>query len=419
MAKNTDLTYLDIKASAALVEIDAETAYQFAQGEIGWQDVVASEIALDSDSLNRYFRNEVFSFSDAATLNLEKTALDSFGFTDSQTLSVQKALVDAFAFSDEVLIALAIFRNFDDTVSISDVSVLSIDKGVADSVPITEVLAIGLSTAKSDALTMTEAAQLGVSKAESDPVFMTDDFDRAVSYVRAFSDQFALDDAATVDAFRKDTDSNKVNVFTFADTQVFVVAKSLADSISLADVFDRVVSYSRAFTDAFTLDDQATVDAFVKDTDSLKSNILGFSDEHVFTLSKPEADVLSVTDLAALTTSRQQSESITVSESFAREVAFSRAFADSFSLDDAATVDAFTKDTDSNKANVFSFSDVQVFGTSKQLTDSFSITESNELLLSKSAQDSFSLGESINVSLFTTVSSVLATSALNTYALNS
>ena len=286
MAKSTDLTFLDIEASAALIKIDAEAAYQFAQGEfgwqdvrasvalvqidaeaayqfvqgeIGWQDVVASEIALDPDSLNRYIRNEAISFSDVAALAHTKTTLDSFGISDSQALSVQKALTDAFAFSDELTVSITFFRDLDDSYVLSDVSVFAIDKGVVDSIPLTDVLAMAVSVPKSDALSITEVAQLGVSKPKSDSVSFSDIFASAFTYSRAFSDQFALDDAATVDAFSKETSSNKGNVFTFADTQALAVAKAPSESIPITDAFVREVSFARDFNESVTFSENVSV----------------------------------------------------------------------------------------------------------------------------------------------------------------
>lgn len=259
MAAKTDLTHRHIRSAATLVQIEAATAYQFARGEIAWQDVVASEIILDPDTLNRYFRDDTISFNDVASLGFTKTTLDSFGFSDSQVVEVQKGLIDAFAFSEDVTILLTILRDFDDSFAISDVSVLSIDKGVVDSIPLADVLEMAVSVAKSDALSMTEAAQLGVSKAESDSVAVTDNFARSVTYVRALSDQFALDDAATVDAFSKETGSNKVNVFTFADTQVLAVAKAPNDSIPITDVFAREVSFARDFNESVTFGENVSV----------------------------------------------------------------------------------------------------------------------------------------------------------------
>lgn len=259
MAAKTDLTHRDIRSGATFVQIEAATAYQFARGEIAWQDVVASEIILDPDTLNRYFRGDAVSFNDAASLGFTKTNLDSFGFSDSQVVEVQKGLIDAFAFSEDVTILLTILRDFDDSFAISDVSVLSIDKGVVDSIPLTDVFEMAVSVAKSDALSMTEEAQFGVSKAESDSVSVTDNFARSVTYVRALSDQFALDDSATVDAFSKETGSNKVNVFTFADTQVLAVAKAPSDSIPITDVFARVVSFDRDFNESVTFGENVSV----------------------------------------------------------------------------------------------------------------------------------------------------------------
>ena len=110
MATKSGFTYLDIKSEASFVKIDAESAYQFIEGDISWQDVVAAQIALDPDSLNRYFRDDTISLSEVLSVGFEKTTLDAFSFSDSQILEIQKALADAVSFSDEIVVALLIRR---------------------------------------------------------------------------------------------------------------------------------------------------------------------------------------------------------------------------------------------------------------------------------------------------------------------
>ena len=53
-----------------------------------------------------------------------------------------------------------------------------------------------------------------------------------------------------------------------SDSRTTNLGKS--DSVALSQVFARVVTFSRTFTDAFTLDDSATVGALVKDTRAQK-----------------------------------------------------------------------------------------------------------------------------------------------------
>ncbi len=155
------------------------------------------------------------------------------------------------------------------------------------------------------------------TKAESESVFMTDDFDRAVSYVRAFSDQFALDDAATVDAFKKDTGSNKVNVFSFADTQVFTVTKALADSISLTEI--AALQTQKPASDSYSISDLAVTSVSKSVSDSF-----AFSDVQLAALDLGKTDALAFGDLAALSSDKAESDSVSVTDVFARAVSYAR-----------------------------------------------------------------------------------------------
>jgi hypothetical protein len=333
MAQKTDLTYLDIKAAASLVKIDAESAYQFVQGEISWQEVLATEIALDPDTLNRYFRDESFSFDEVLSMDLQKNTLESLGLTDSQAIEVEKALTDAVSLADEIHVMLFINRDFSDDYSFGDVAVFAVEKNIAETLSLTELVAMSLSMAKADTFSVLDSAALGIDSAKADT--------------------FSLQDGTDLD-----------------------VTKNLAETVPLSEFVGKQTRLAKA-------------------------------------------DATSLSDAASLSSTLAKSDSFSFSDNFQRVVSFSRTFADSFVLDDEATVDAFTKDTASSKTNAFSFNDTHLFSYAKPLADSVAVSDAQELLLSKSQQDSFGLSESLSRSVTTSNSAVLNTSLLNTFTLNS
>jgi hypothetical protein len=80
------------------------------------------------------------------------------------------------------------------------------------------------------------------------------------------------------------------------DTPSIDYSRPESDTLAADDLFERVVVYSRAFNDVFTLDDTTTVDGVIKDTYAVKTNVFGFSDESVFELVKAADDAVEATD---------------------------------------------------------------------------------------------------------------------------
>ena len=102
-----------------------------------------------------------------------------------------------------------------------------------------EAHALASSKSLAESFSFTDSSVLHVSPAPSDSFSFADSFSRQVSFIRAFSDGFTLDDLANVDSFIKDTEFDKSNIATVGDAApVFVLGKSLADSYSPSDTID-------------------------------------------------------------------------------------------------------------------------------------------------------------------------------------
>jgi len=272
MADKVDITFLEPSADVSVVQIEAETAYQLVNGSIAWVEAQATEVVLDPDTKNRYFRDEAFSLSEQASLHSQKVTLDSFGFSDQQIFDVTKGIADQLSFSDVVDILLIIERDFSDAYTLADVSVLAVDKGVAETLSFSEVTAFALDVAKADSVSILESAALALSKPAADSLSINDTFSRVATFSRAFTDAFALDDAATVDAFTKDTSAAKTNVFGFTDTQTFAVEKPFADSASLTDSFS--FSVDLPASDSVTLSDSVVINLISSNQAVLNSSAL-------------------------------------------------------------------------------------------------------------------------------------------------
>lgn len=278
MADKVDITFLEPSADVSVVQIEAETAYQLVNGSITWVEAQATEIVLDPDTKNRYFRDEAFSLSEQASLHPQKVTLDSFGFSDQQIFDVTKGIADRLSFSEVVDILLIIERDFSDAYTLADVSVLAVDKGVAETLSFSEVTAFALDVAKADSVSILESAALALSKPAADSLSISDTFSRVATFSRAFTDTFTLDDAATVDAFTKDTNASKTNVVGFSDIQTFTVDKAVSDSTTLLDSL--TFSTELSASDSMVLSDSIAINLI-----SSNSAVLNTSALNTFTLN--------------------------------------------------------------------------------------------------------------------------------------
>ena len=115
-------------------------------------------------------------------------------------------------------------------------------------------------------------------------------------------------------------------------------------------------------------------------------------------VSLAKADATSITDAFSFFVDTPFAETLNISDSFERTVSYVRSFTDVFSLDDTET---HINGAVVNKTNVFGFTDANTFALQKNVTDSVALSESFSHTLVRHNH------------------SVLNTSALNTFALNS
>ena len=431
MAK-LEIKHLKIKAGTAYSILSAESSYSCLKNSVFFSDLSATDVVLDPDTLNRYFRFEPFNVNDLAVLSVGKDFSNSFGATDDHATTLSKVSSDAIGFTDDALIVLLIRRFFEDIASTTDNAVLHPFIGKSSEFSMSEDSLFDTTKSLSDAPTLTESKAYDLSTSREDTGVVTDLFSKSVSFIRGFNN-----DAFISDAFDRIVQYSRsvIDSTSLSENYIGLFGKSLSETPILSETLSRSVIYERQFSDFFTLDDITNVSAKVKDFESNKTNVIGFSDIHSFGTSKLLADSTTVSEDHASLLAKPFAESVSATDSDAKLL--SKIHSDDFGIQISEEFSRFV-DFSRNPEESISIADLEQKLLERPLSDSasvsdqfdrivdFKITEAEAVSLSsnaiynlqKSINESVALTESIDVQLLSSASSVLNAGALNTSPLN-
>lgn len=242
MSSRGIVTTTDVQSDISVTDIQSVVA----------STLLAAELILDPDTLNQYLNNQ-FSLSDAPSVGFGKAPSDTFTLGEAiSSFGVGKGVSDSVSVTESISVLLEILRSFTDALSFVDSPALGVSPAFSDQQQISESDAKGVALVKADTYGFSDVEVFALGKAPSDQVSMSEVFSRSVTFSRTFSDAFALDDAATVDAIRKDTANAKTNIFSFSDTEAFGVEKVFTDSFSLSEAID-AFDFGKGATDTVTV----------------------------------------------------------------------------------------------------------------------------------------------------------------------
>jgi hypothetical protein len=271
---------------------------------------------------------------------------------------------------------------------------------ISDIIPLADVQFYVLHKKLTDTANLVEFEKWSFEKYSTETVALVESFARVVTYNRKFTDTFTLDDLSQID---KDFYGNKGNVTFMTDIVGLAHEKILADSYSVSDVIVNVITYLRKFTDtvgttdkvthqfiknindAFTLDDTALIN---KDFYGNKGNIFTFNDLLGNAFKKNLADSITHLDNISVLQELTKADNVAISDKY--ETTINKAIADAFTLDDTALID---KDFYGAKGNVFGFSDVLSYTTSKEIADSLALVEVVGFLLNHPEEDTITVSD--------------------------
>lgn len=242
MSSEAIISSSDVQADLSLTDVQSVLAIT----------LLSAELVLDPATLNQWIYNQ-FAVVDTPSLGVGKNPSDTVTIDEAISSFVfGKRLSDSVSVTESISILLEILRAFSDAISFVDSPAATVAPAFSDQQQMTEADAKGVDISKTDTFTFADVETLQVDKGLVDALNLSEVFIRSVTFSRSFADAFALDDAATVDAIRKDTANAKTNIFSFSDTEAFGVGKVFTDSFSLSEAIDSF-DFGKGATDTVTV----------------------------------------------------------------------------------------------------------------------------------------------------------------------
>ncbi len=309
--------------------------YRRLVNSIYFRDLQTSELVLDPDTKNRYLKDtDAVSFLDALSLAFERPLSNLAHLTEQAAIGYSKNVDgDALFTSDLVHVLLIIQREFFDSLSVvEDQTLLSVNKltqdvlGASDQINSWQVA----KELASSATMQDPGPALSVFKDALDGISTADIYSAVVSFSRSFFEEVTAvsdvrpifdlnlgpaEELLPVDSLAYLFETFAADEALVTDTPSIDYSRPESDTLAADDLFERVVVYSRAFNDVFTLDDTTTVDGVIKDTYAVKTNVFGFSDESVFELVKAADDAVEATDSFSYSAENSLEDVFVVNES--------------------------------------------------------------------------------------------------------
>ena len=252
---------------------------------------------------------ESVSFSDSQFLDIEP------GYFDQAVISEDHALDYSTIAADQPLIvedhALSFATVFSDAFGpLGDSQTILTGKGFFDAPALSEDHLFDFDAAYADAANLGEELALDYATVADDGFSVADTFSRDVVFVRGFSDAVApseelswaagkaLDDAPTLsEALSYEGAKALSENLGMGDQDVLSILLPKTETTIVTDSLSRTVSFSRTFTDAFTVDDLISVAEQHVET---KTNVFSFADDQILAVGKSLEDRPTVNETLAL-----------------------------------------------------------------------------------------------------------------------
>ena len=216
----------------------------------------------------------------------------------------------------------------------------------------------------SETVTLDDVVGWSYDKSKLETLALVESFAKVVSYNRAFNDAFTLDDLSQID---KDFYGNKGNVAFMLDIIGLDQNKVLTDSYTVSDVIEVAMLWVRGFTDTFKVYDENPNALNVNLLNSQAMNAQDTSFLNDSGLGK--GDALGFSEITAFVHSKGLTDS-------------------------AIVVDSSSVSLNKPKTDSFGMSDNNVVASGVNPSDSISFSDSHDRTLSKALSDAFALDDS-------------------------
>ena len=250
----------------------AFATYSLLEALTSYSKLEAIDVFLDADSKNQYFLESI-SLADTATFHLYPVKTETFGLISETTIDFNAVYTDSVSFSDDIDLLLTFYRDFSDQFSLSDVPEFSVGKGISDTATLVENFTIDRTLFPDDTFAFTDAIYFSNTKVETDSFSFSDNLTTVMVFNRSLSDAFTLDDAATVDAFTKDYYGAKANIVSMADQLAVDTELAASETAVLSELAAK--NFGKTSSDITTLTE--SLSSVIKDTSSSVINVDPFN----------------------------------------------------------------------------------------------------------------------------------------------
>ena len=460
---------LSANTSTLLDFVDLQTSLQFV-------NLVLADVRLDPDSKNLFFVGDSanalsISLTDSPALSFSTSKTDTLSISEEAALAFSSSQSDTVGITESLSRVMSFVRAFTETPSLTDAPALSLTTGKSDTFSIADSPSLGIEPTKSDTLSFTDSEVLSVDPAKSETLSVSDSPVLSSNIPQSDSTTISESDIKTVTKVVPGGGTTTYTVTVASGTNSYGSGNKyyIDGSVSPALSFDVGRTYRFDVSDSsvsghpFRFSETANGShggGSAYTTNVTVNGTAGSSGAYVeiqVTASTPASLHYYCTNHSGMGGSITSSnpEIVSISESLARVVTYTRAFSDAYTLDDVASPsDELRTDFGINKGNIVSISEsldydlstsqadtaslsdspsiefvtsftdsvtmseVLVSGAGSIFTDSSSLSDQEVISFSKALSDSATIIESINVVLISGSSSVLNTSALNTSVLN-
>jgi len=362
------------EAAVGFSDLQAMASHRNLISAVYFRNANTTSLALDPDTLNRYFRgNDPVVISEQATLNISKGLVDQPVIAEAiSSFDISKVLADTAAVTELINVTLIINRSLSDSFVFSDAPTLVVSKNFTESIAFSDDHTMAFAKTLADVVpTLTENSTISYFKALADATNVAENLSRVVSFIRDFADSTSVSENATISYGKNETE------FLYMGEQHSLdVDKPLSDTATVAD--SPAISYSRPDSDSVTISE---------------------SFSRVVTSARTFTETATVSDDSTLAVGLNKTDAVAISQVFGRTVVFNRTFTDAFTIDDSATVDAFTKDTQARKGNVVGVTDnfSRVFTAVRDFTDSVAVSDDPVLDIGISKSEVLSVLEQADI----------------------
>ena len=214
-----------------------------------------------------------------------------------------------------------------------------------------------------------------------------------------FSSQYGSDQVQVVSLSEeaiKSFDPSKTDSLSMGDDDlVFAIGLGKDEEIFITEELAKAVFFNRSLSDSYSVSD--AIDTL--DTSLGKTDTATITEDLVKAVDIPESDTISLSESDIKSFSTSKSDSLSITESFSRNVQFDRDFSDGFSLDDRSSVtDELQTDVGLVKGNIVNITENLLYTFNKPLSDSYSLSESADILYSANKTETLSISDAPAIS---------------------